>query len=64
VAVPEDPTKWTKADTGLVGSRVPPYVKVDMSNEDREKLEGLTTALDYYKLFQPDSFVQEVGFFT
>lgn len=56
----EDPTKWRKANSGLVGSRVPPFVKVAMSIEDREKLEGLTTALEYYKLFQPDSFVQEI----
>lgn len=58
--VPEDPRKWSKDDSGLVGSRLPAFVQVDMKAEDREALEGLTSALGYYQLFQPDSFVNEV----
>jgi len=60
VAITDLQAKWSKVDSGLVGSRVAPFVKVDLSAEDREKLEGLTTALDYYELFQPDSFVQNI----
>ena len=52
--------QWRKTDAGLVGSRVPAFVTVDMKAEDREELEGLTSALEYYQLFQPDSFVEEV----
>ena len=58
---PENPGRWSKVDPKLVGSRIPTFIKVDKSAEDRELLEGLCTALDYYKLFQPDSFVQQVG---
>lgn len=60
VAIPEDPKKWVKTNPGLVGSRVPAFVPMDMSAQDREELESLTSALGYYKLFQPDSFVKEV----
>ena len=60
VVIPVDPGKWSQADTGLVGSRLPPFVKKDMSIIDRELLEGLSTPLEYYKLFQPNSFVEEV----
>jgi hypothetical protein len=33
-----------------------------MSDENREKLEDLNTAYDFYKLFQSDRFANEVVF--
>jgi len=38
---------------------VPTFVQVDMNTKDKEELEGLT-ALGYYELFQPESFVTQV----
>ena len=46
VVIPVDPFKWSQADTGLVGSRIPPFVKKDISIIDRELLEGLSTPLE------------------
>ena len=46
VVIPVDPGKWSQADTGLVGSRIPPFVKKDISIIDRELLEGLSTPLE------------------
>ena len=45
VVLPIDPSMWSQANTGLVGSRIPPFVKKDLSIEDRELLEGLSTPL-------------------
>jgi len=44
----------------LLGSKVPDFTPPVMPDADREILEGINTAFDYYKLFQPDSFVQDV----
>lgn len=52
--------RWSSKNPGLVGSRIPKFNKPVMSAEDKEKLEGLSAALDYYKLFQPDSYVHKV----
>lgn len=52
--------QWSRRDPGLVSSRVPTFVKPVLSPEDSAKLENLSTAYDYYKLFQSDSFVNEV----
>ena len=38
---------------------MPTIVQVDMYTKDKEELEGLT-ALGYYELFQPESFVTQV----
>ena len=38
---------------------MPTFVQVDMNTKDKEELEGLT-ALGYYELFQPESFVTQV----
>jgi hypothetical protein len=57
--VPGFPRNWKKINPGLLGSRVPTFVQVDMNTKDKEELEGLT-ALGYYELFQPESFVTQV----
>ncbi len=55
-------TQWTPQDPGLVGVNTPEFIKPVMSDENREKLEDLSTAYDYYKLFQSDGFANEVVF--
>ncbi len=53
-------TQWTPQDPGLVGVNTPEFIKPVMSDENREKLEDLSTAYYYYKLFQSDAFANEV----
>ncbi len=54
--------KWSKTDSGLVGSKVPPYIKPLLDMEKEEWVEQLeeASAFDYYRVFQPPNFVQEV----
>ena len=52
--------KWTRKDPGLVGSRIPAFVKPARSQEDEETFESVSTAYDYYRLFQPDSWANEI----
>jgi hypothetical protein len=51
--------QWSRRDPGLVSSRVPPFIKAVLSAEDSDKLENLSTACNYYKLFQSDTYVSE-----
>lgn len=48
----------------MVGSKVPPYVKPLLDMEQEEWMEQLQdgSAFDYYRVFQPPSFVQNVVF--
>lgn len=63
VQQPVDPGRWFKKDPELLGSRVPAFVPKPLPDADRQKvLDDLSTAYDYYKLFQPDSFAKEVNF--
>ena len=43
-----------------VGSKVPEYIKPVLDAEDQATFENLESALDYYLLFQSDSFVNEL----
>jgi hypothetical protein len=52
--------QWSKKSTGLVGSKTPSFTKPVLTAADRDTLESLTTAYSYYKIFQPDSFVNNV----
>ena len=54
--------QWTKRDPGLIGTNTPVFIKPIMSAENKDKLEGLSTAYEYYKLFQSDTFANEVVF--
>jgi hypothetical protein len=53
-------SQWTPQDPGLVGVNTPEFIKPLMSDENRGNLEDLSTAYDYYKLFQSDGFANEV----
>lgn len=52
--------QWSHRDPALVGTKIPPFIKPVLSVEDRETFESLSTAFDWYKLFQPDTFAEEI----
>lgn len=52
--------KWSSTDPGLLGTKTPPFIKPVLSEEDSADLENLSTAYDYYKLFQSDKWVDEI----
>jgi hypothetical protein len=53
---------WSKTDTGKVGSKVRDWVKPDGAGAG-DSLAELTSAYDFYKLFQSDSYVEQVRYF-
>ena len=57
---PVGPETWQKDDPKLVGTRIPQYQKPDETLQYTEKLEGAKTALDFYNLFQPKHFTNQV----
>ena len=44
----------------MVGSKVPEFIKPVLSADDQHQLENMASVYDYYKLFQPDSFADEI----
>lgn len=54
--------EWSRKDLGQVGSSVPPYQKPVLEDDDIDRLLELkeASALVLYKLFQPDSFAEEI----
>jgi hypothetical protein len=52
--------EWSRKNPGLVGTQVPDFIKPVLAAEDSEKLENLNSAYDFYKLFQSDSFANEI----
>lgn len=60
VVVPQPRGQWTRQDPGLIGTNTPHFIKPVISAMDYSKLDDLSTAFDYYKLFQSDSFANEV----
>lgn len=54
------PKQWSAEDPNLVGSKIPAYEKPELSVEDKEKLQSLHSAYDFYKVFSPDSYLNEV----
>jgi hypothetical protein len=58
--VPVHRQQWSKVNPYLVGSKIPDYVKPELSEDDKAKLQGLHGAYDFYKVFSPDSWMNEV----
>lgn len=52
--------RWRKQDPGLVGTKIPEFRKPVLSPDVAETMETVKTAYDYYRLFQPDTFANEV----
>lgn len=57
--VPGMTGSWSKKDPRLVGSKIPPLEKLELPEAVVAEAANYT-AYDYYKLFQPDSFVEQV----
>ena len=51
---------WSKDNPGLIGGQIPQFEKPELSYADKTKLEGCSTANDFYKIFNPDSFTKTV----
>jgi hypothetical protein len=58
--VPVRPVQWSQEDPKLVGSKIPDFVQPELSQEEKEKLQGAKTAYDFYKIFSPDSWLNEI----
>jgi hypothetical protein len=58
--VPIRPVQWSQEDPKLVGSKIPDFVQPELSQEEKEKLQGAKTAYDFYKIFSPDSWLNEI----
>ncbi len=44
----------------LVGTKIPAFEKPELSEDDKMKLQGLQGAYDFYKVFSPDGWMNEV----
>ena len=53
---------WTKDNPGFAGSKVPRLLRHELSFENQEFLDSCSTAYDFYKVFQPDTFTEQVIF--
>ena len=51
---------WTNEDTGLIGSKIPNFVKPTLSDSDRVAIENAETAYDYYLLFCTPEWINSV----
>ncbi len=64
--VPSEPKRpplirsWVRDSPNLVGSKVPEYVKPIIDVDTQSKLENTNTAFEFYRHFQPESFVNEI----
>jgi hypothetical protein len=57
-----NPSKWSRRNPGLLGSNIPRYIQPELDEENKEWVEQLKTgsAYDFYKVFQPPMFAEEV----
>ncbi len=58
--IPARPVQWSQEDPKLVGSKIPDFVQPELSQEDKETLQGAKTAYNFYKIFSPDSWLNEI----
>ncbi len=54
------PVQWSREDPNLVGSKIPDFVQPELSQEDKETLQSANKAYDFYKIFSPDSWLNEI----
>ena len=50
---------WVRKNPNLVGSEIPTFIKPDQTPQKADILSNTSTAYEFYKLFQPDSFAEE-----
>ncbi len=58
--VPVKPVQWSQEDPKLVGSKIPVFIQPELSQEDKETLQSAYKAYDFYKIFSPDSWLNEI----
>ena len=58
--VPVRPEQWSQEDPNLVVSKIPDFVQPELSQEDKETLQSAYKAYDFYKIFSPDSWLNEI----
>ena len=51
---------WNKTNSGMVGSKVPEFIKPVLSADNQQQLENISSGYNYYKLFQPNSCANEI----
>jgi hypothetical protein len=52
--------QWSQEDPNLVGSQIPDFVQPELSQEDKETLHSANKAYNFYKIFSPDSWLNEI----
>ena len=58
------PSQWSKTNKGFVGSKIPIWNRPqNVNNAGDWRVEELTSAYEFYKLFQSDSFVNQVSLY-
>ncbi len=58
--VPVRPVQWSQEDPNLVGSKIPDFVQPELSQAEKEMLKSANKAYDFYKIFSPDSWLNEI----
>jgi hypothetical protein len=56
----EDSRNWNSTNPGLLGTKIPMFVKPVMPVEDASSLENISSAYDFCKLYQTDRWVGEI----
>ncbi len=54
------PVQWSQEDPHLVGSKNPDFVQPELSQEEKETLQSANKAYDFYKIFSPDNWLDEI----
>jgi len=52
--------EWKKNNNGGLGTKIPLFEVPELSEEQLENLESCETAYDFYKLFSPVTWIQDV----
>ena len=52
--------KWTKRNPNLLASKIPKFVPSELNGADQLMIDKAQSALDYYKLFSTESWVEEI----
>ena len=52
---------WTKTDTKKVGSKIPDFISAShLTEQDQQRLAECKNPIDYYKLLNPDSYLNTI----
>jgi hypothetical protein len=57
---PVRPVQWSQEDPKLVGSKIPDFVHPGLSQAEKETLQSAKKAYDFYKIFSPDSWLNDI----